>query len=133
MPDDPRMSVEFESMESCQKRFFFAMDTVYDSSKIHHGIQNAPSLERKQVFDFEDGVRMIVSIDLLNDMQILHVSTSFNAVKFKEFIEDSRFDLSAAEELVKQRFAELSGMDREIQFVAMTENGVLHFGTPYVT
>lgn len=68
-----------ESMESAKARFrviFAAHRVVMESSPpvVH------PALDRNHVFDFEDGVRMIATVEKFDDGQkLLHVSFSWYA------------------------------------------------------
>jgi hypothetical protein len=55
---------EPESVESMLARFPKALEPVYATEAIREGRMPRPGQVRAHVFDFEDGVRMIASMDL---------------------------------------------------------------------
>lgn len=57
-------------------RFIGALTPVYDADEILKGSAR-PGTQRKHVFDFCDGMRMIVSRERVGDDIFLHVSVSF--------------------------------------------------------
>ena len=64
-------------MESLKARLQNALDDVYDVSKIEAGAPR-PGQSRQHVFDTEQGVRMIVSVDkpAVDEPPVLHISFS---------------------------------------------------------
>jgi hypothetical protein len=52
-----------ENLDAMRARWAYALSPVYDFKKCISGEQTPPGLERKHLFDFEDGVRMIVSLE----------------------------------------------------------------------
>jgi hypothetical protein len=64
-----------ESRESIKARFNEALTPDIDFQQVCRGEQQPPGVDRKHVFDFEEGVRMIVSIDRDgNGARLLHLS-----------------------------------------------------------
>lgn len=60
-----------ETMQQMKARFGRAIaETI--------SVENAPSENRDHVFDFEDGMRMVVTVDCLSGSEFLHVSVSGN-------------------------------------------------------
>lgn len=66
---------EPETIEQAKARLGAALDPVYHQQDVLDG---RPAQDRKHVFDFEDGMRLIVSRDELNGVEAsTHVSASF--------------------------------------------------------
>lgn len=68
---------EPESLESMRLRLLAAISCVYDADEIekHNGIR--PGEQRQHVFDFENGIRCICSLDRYPDgVVLLHMSFS---------------------------------------------------------
>lgn len=63
-----------EKLESMRARLPDAISTVYDADEI----SKRPGEQRRQVFDFEDGVRCIVSIDKDSEERLLHPFLHFS-------------------------------------------------------
>jgi hypothetical protein len=70
------MGLEFkpETIEQLKNRFHIALENVFDVNALTN--QNRPGLKRDHVFDFDDGIRLIISVDLCHGLSYLHVSGS---------------------------------------------------------
>lgn len=79
-----------ESVESMQARFSQALDREFDADKIADGEPDRPGLHRENVFDFEDGIRIIISKDRTRGNLFLHLSGSsqLGRVSFKTMLEE---------------------------------------------
>lgn len=71
------LKIEVQHVEMMGMRFPFAIEKVY-SQEESDDPKTAPALQRKHVFDFEGGLRLIVSRDDLGEKHgiLLHVSGS---------------------------------------------------------
>lgn len=85
------LSVMSEPLVKLKARFTKAVSHPVDVQNVLAGIVPVPSGLRKHVFDFEDGMRMIVSIDIISGTYFLHVSVSGNDSYLKS-IESEGFD-----------------------------------------
>ena len=105
-------------------RFLQAVEFPVDSEAVLSGRRLPPSSERKHVFDFEDGMRIIVSIDKMDNRYFMHCSASGT----KEYADTIKSDgLPGMIEDILLRLAAMSGgpPGNNIQSM-MTERGVMH-------
>lgn len=65
---------EPEDRERLEARFSLALTPVYDVSNCVAGVGPFPGLLRRHVFDFENGLRMIVSVDTDGTLEYVHFS-----------------------------------------------------------
>lgn len=71
------LSFQPELDEMLKLRFIAALEPVYDSQKVAAGECQRPGELRKHVFDFADGMRLIVSREEVEGVRWLHVSVGF--------------------------------------------------------
>jgi len=119
-----------ESIDQMRARWDDAVSFCVDAEKIYDDPQTAyvPSQHRRHVFDFDDGVRLIVSRDQFHGEEKLHVSvsvtTEFNA-------KWSRSAKGAAECLMRitEAVQSIGGkdVDRRPDHEAMRANGIIDF------
>ena len=92
--------------------------------------RDAPGLHPEHVFDFHDGLRLIVSLDRYQHGTHLHVSASvFPRSKLHDRIERGTLTMPGFQAIVKDRVGHLSGLDVEFAFVT-SEKRVPHFYHP---
>lgn len=65
-----------EIEETMKARYADALNPIYDIVLIQQGKQERPGLMRKHIFDFFDGVRLIVSRERESFMTMTHYSVS---------------------------------------------------------
>jgi hypothetical protein len=70
-----------ESMETLRGRYSSALERVYDTKLIEQGESDRPGEHREHVFDFEDGLRLIISRECRDGKRYLHVSGSVKTTK----------------------------------------------------
>jgi hypothetical protein len=131
MPTTPKNP---ESLASLQARYPAALEPIYDATAIMAGAIR-PGEIAANIFDFSDGLRLIISRDRLPDGQVvLHVSASqaehsrmadelrlLAGVKPKrEVIQTWLLDLP-------RRFRELSGDQRPLEFIGLSDRLIPHF------
>ena len=113
-----------ESTEALEARFAAAFEGVYDADEIRRGDVKRPGQQRRHVFDFEDGMRMIVSRERMGAECVVHVSASLT--------EDSPLlpGIGSLGEIVQKAQLRFQGMvDRDLvhRNTAVTGGGVIHF------
>lgn len=124
-----------ESIEALRARYHEALAPTYlivdERSGEWHGIGQ----KRKHVFDFDDGLRLIISRErgaipaLPAHQVIIHVSASFDlGSPYIKKITDQVFSLKEMNRFVQRRFRELSADTRELVPWALTiPKGVPHY------
>ena len=70
LPIQPEMFVDLKS------RYSKALERIWDVRLVAEGVLDAPSGKREHVFDFKDGLRLIVSRDHIGPFTCVHVSAS---------------------------------------------------------
>jgi len=108
-----------EPVESARKRMPAALHDVYDPLEVEAGKQTRPGLLRKHVFDFEDGMRMIVSRETMDGKLWIHASFSWFAPPPVLEIAESRI-----EERLRQAVGYTGFMQLVMRFA--TPKGILH-------
>lgn len=71
---DALMPFQPEPIDALKARFPAALITVYEVEACESGRQQPPGLQRPHVFDFSDGVRMIVSREKHHQTVLIHAS-----------------------------------------------------------
>lgn len=123
-----KLPFEPQPMAALQERFAEALRRVFD---YRAGVPDEiPSGLREHVFDFEDGVRMIVSRDMEDEGGVyLHVSASVEPGMLYATLITTRV-ITAQDFLrrVERRFAQLSGQEEPLEFCGFTRGkGVPHW------
>lgn len=107
----PLLKWEPESREAMKARFTAALSPDIDFQAVARGEQNPPGMDRKHVFDLEEGVRMIVSIDSEENNRLLHMSFGLPPWSLVP-------DIEALKKLAFQIKVEMLGLDEPVeQFV----------------
>lgn len=81
-----------EPLDALRARFPEALRTVHDPELIASGLQRMPGTLRSNVFDFDDGLRLIVSVDKYRRIDRLHLSASPFTGKIRYAVEKQRMD-----------------------------------------
>ena len=134
------MSLPFnpEPLVALQARYPRALEVVYDQQEIAERGGIRPGQVPANIFDFDDGLKLIVSRERdLDDDAILHLCASFLSVRriadeFRLLTLTRSTESVFAEWLrdVPHRFRELSNDSRPIRFLGCSENGVPHWIIP---
>lgn len=120
----PRVPVEPQPLDVLKARYPAAVRELIVQMDIVAGKRDAPSGEPAHVFDTEDGLRLIVSLERLpNSIVGTHISLSFHSIEASCRLAPT---FHALVDLVRERWRALSGSALTPQFVANTSN-VLHF------
>lgn len=105
-------------------RYDAALKPVY-ATETALPLDQTPGSKPEHLFDFTDGVRLIISRDILNGAEVIHLSAS--AVPE---IYTGPFD-GLLLKTMKKHFFELSGVSRGLVFVGLTkESGIPHWYVP---
>lgn len=123
------MKPDPQPVSTLRERFQDALAEVFDIESIRLGVGVRPSDCRKCVFDFPDGLRLIVSKERMPDGALFrHFSASAHpGTTFYRWLAKQR-KLNRALKIIKHRYRELSGDEREAEFVGLSENkGVPHW------
>lgn len=102
-------------------RYKAALRDWYSAEKCAAGQQERPGNKAKHVFDFEDGIRLIISRDRNNGKEYIHVSGSGT----DEYMSDKGF--SAAKRDMENKFRQLCQRDVPLEFIAVSEGGIPHW------
>lgn len=114
------LSFQPESIATARARYAAALTEVFDVESINLGTVLRPGECRANVFDFADGIRMIVSRDRLpTGKVVLHVSASLRQC--------GPIDLIAMVQVLACRFSSLSGFVGELGQVVITHGCVAHW------
>ena len=136
MATNPPVPINPQTLDALRARYPQSLETVYSAVAIRDNKATRPGEVPANVFDFDDGLRLIISRDLMSDAKVvLHVSASFPP---KCRLADSLRDLSSRrkdglvirtflDEIVPKRFAELSGDKRPLVYTGMSAGGIPHW------
>lgn len=127
-----------ESMEVAKARYPEAIREVYDFTDDPNAVMGDPGSKRKHIFDFEDGLRLIVTRERMPALHrgrvcvvmLVHVSASLNPdstlVKSLDIVSPTAAS-AAFKSLCERRFQELSGSDAPMTFIGWSSKGVPHW------
>lgn len=118
-----------QSTEELKKRFPEALKAAYDAKKVAAQKLERPGEKREHVFDFEDGVRIVISRDFAEGVEYIHFSGSVDNELYKGPTHYGFF------QEVICRFNILSNYvyNRSIRFAGISAKGIPHFLVPYST
>lgn len=123
-----KLPFEPQPQPALQERFPQALGRVFD---FRAGVPDElPSKLRAHVFDFEDGVRMMVSRDMEEEGKVyLHVSASVEpGMLYWGLILSGAIGKSEFLRRMEHRFAQLSGQSEKLEFCGFSPGkGVPHW------
>lgn len=112
-----------EDFGSMKERYHLAVAEPVDTAKVRDKLIPAPSKDRKHVFDYPDGMRLVVSVDFVIDQEFLHVIAS-GTDGYAKSIKDEGLD-GITEDLML-RLCALRGSAPPNKIKSFNTNGVLH-------
>jgi len=115
---------EPETMAKMKVRFSAAIAETIDVDAVNAGKVEAPSKQRKHVFDFQDGMRLIFSIDKTDGIRFVHTSASGSESYFKTLVGENIFNGFVEDALL--RMAALLGKSPNNVAAYLSGRGVLH-------
>ena len=119
-----------EPVESLRARYPAAVAEVIDIESVGLGTQVQPGRQRRHVFDFDRGVRLIVSREFFPDgRHALHLSASpQQGTEVYERVRAGRLDVQGFADLVVQLFRDISGDAEPLELVYISAGkGVPHW------
>ncbi len=106
-----------EPINKLRQRYTKALEDIYLAEP---DLKNPPSGKRKHVFDFNSGLRLIISRDILKGKEPdIHVSASW-------FDEDKFGDIDEAYFEIVNSFKSIGGKGR-LKFIGLTDKKIPHF------
>lgn len=125
-----------EPLEALQARYAAALEVVFDATAIIEGRADRPGMFRANVFDFEDGLRLLISRERMpgSALLVLHVSASFRPeCRIADEMRLLSLTMSRAACMEKwnrdnpRRFRELSGDKRDLEFAGWSTGLMPHW------
>lgn len=110
---------EPQPLKQLQERYAEAIDIVWVADK---NMVDRPGLHRENVFDTEDGIRLIISKDLSpNGKEYIHFSGS---VKESIYVDDISVEWK---DVFTQKFDEITKHKNNYQLITVTQGGIPHW------
>jgi len=110
-----------EPFEKLKARFNKSLEIVYSTTVIAKDETQRPGQKRENVFDFEDGVRLIIGREIIQAKEVIHISGSVSEKLYTGKLDESLLNLMV------NKFQSLIDFPVEIELVAITEKGIPHF------
>jgi hypothetical protein len=121
---DPSVPFNPEPMDRLQARYKDAIRELIDPRDILAKKRKPPSSDARHVFDTEDGLRLIISLERMPDGRVvIHMSASFTGLAIG-------MNMSGAEEAthwIVSTFQQISGTSREPELLGVTDGGIPHW------
>lgn len=120
----PRVPLHTEPMAALQQRYPDAVRWMVNNLDVLNGSREPVSANPMHVFDTEDGLRLICSLDQMPDGRIgTHVSVSFH-----EKNRDMRCaSLDALLVWIGDTWRTIAQSTRELEFIGISDGGIPHF------
>lgn len=128
-----------ETLERAKARFPDALETIWDVEAIRFSGAKRPGEDRRCVFDFHDGLRLIVSRERMDDGEIkIHMSASVDLDSgLAKRIRRGKLKQGMFGTLAQERFAAISGFGTVkpafVQFIGVSDKGVPHWHIKEIT
>lgn len=126
------MALPFQPETTAQAaaRIGAALEPLIDGESVQIGAQSRPGLFRRHVFDFEDGLRLIISRDDLGSGPQLHVTASIQPqTRLWKRCYAELMTGEHANRIAAARFEVISGMTMP-PFKQLSAGGIPHFWGP---
>ena len=112
-----------EKVKQLKGRFKAGMERVWDPDTMKDDKADRPGLHRENVFDFEDGTRLIASKDQIDGKLFLHISGSYNDAKCGR----ARIDGKVMMERMLTHLFEMTKVKQDAKGEAMaSDGGIIH-------
>jgi hypothetical protein len=128
----PAVPVHVETMPVLQARYAAAVTPLYQSADIRDGRVARPGVQRKHVFDLENGVRLIVSRERFLDGRIgVHICGSFHDhIRAASVAANEPKLMDPVEALLKMIYTswgQIAQSDRSAEYIGMSNQQIVHF------
>ncbi len=125
-PDEWTVPFRPETLEALQARYHLALEDAFEEELIRLGTQSVPGGDPRNLFDFDDGLRLIVTRDIaMCGCQKLTVS-GWATPRGPHYFDPASLTMNeigrkcmAFAGVVAERFHRLSGDDREVELRMM--------------
>lgn len=111
-----------EPLGSLKSRFKEALIDSYCVANVKENPEERPGDKPRHVFDFEDGIRLIVSRDVIKSQEVIHFSGSFEPA-----IYSGSMNMQHILDLMVYKFIVLWGTKPHVNFVGFTSKGIPHW------
>ena len=117
-----------EPLAALQARYAAAVATLVDTTRVVQGLVPAPSGDRRHVFDWPDGLRLMVSRERMPDGRCgVHISASLDwGSDLYDAVVAGALDRVGLLALVVRRWSALAGSARTLELLGFSERGVPH-------
>ena len=117
-----------EPLAALQARYGAAVATLVDTTRVVQGLVPAPSGDRRHVFDWPDGLRLMVSRERMPDGRCgVHISASLDwGSDLYDAVVAGALDRVGLLALVVRRWSTLAGSTRTLDLLGFSERGVPH-------
>jgi hypothetical protein len=118
--------IEFnpEPTEALRNRFTVAIKEVYNITASIEVEQDRSGAKKENIFDFEQGVRLIVSRERFEEKEMIHFSASYDSKYYKGTADRTLFDL------MTQCICDLCHSQIKLVFSGFSTNGIPHWHIP---
>lgn len=116
-----------EKIECLKNRFKESLLAVYNPIECKENPDKRPGIKQENIFDFEDGIRLIISRDVVKATEVIHFSASINPK-----IYNGSFGRSLHEKMV-MHFIDLYEFTDNINvhYAGITNAGIPHWYVEY--
>jgi len=110
-----------EELEAMRKRYPAAIEKKYNLLAVEMGLQVEPAAKQHHLFDFDDGLRIIISRDTQDGIVVIHFSGSIEP-GWPLYQRATAGHLTATEllALIVTRFRDISGDQRQVHLVGLS-------------
>ena len=122
-----------QSIDTLRARYPAARTSLYDQIAVLNGLQPPPSGMRANVFDFEDGLRLIISRERDPDgLVVMHISASaVDGTPMYQGIHDGRVGVVEFFDRVCTEWQAVSGSARTPTFIGVSPDKLIpHWFVP---
>lgn len=110
-----------QPLSQLKERYNYAIKARNNLTNILANPEERPGAKPVHIFDFEDGIRLIVSRDVIKEMEVIHFSGSINEALFKGKLNKALLSTMVT------HFIELSEYRGAITMSGFSDTGIPHF------
>jgi len=124
----PRVPFNPQPIEELNRRYPAAVRDTYDVREIIEGRCIPPSANARHVFDTEEGLRLIISVEPLppDFRSYIHMSASFNRPRCLPKTKSLK-GADEVEQWILETFKQISGTSRQLEFLGVSDGGIPHW------
>lgn len=107
-----------EPLEKLKARFHQAIDIVWVMAE---NMKDVPSNNREHVFDCDDGIRLVISTNKIQQEENIYFQGSVNEIHFKGKLDETLMGKFA------DRFRQISGEEYDVYLLGLDKKAIPHF------